>query len=317
MPAPGSLRTRRREHGQHPDQPTRPPGKSGLTFRLELAKLVRAGRKTETRRVVTPGQPYRLQPGDDVAVQPGRGKRALCRVTIESVERERLGDLDDRAARAEGFDSRDEFFAYWRDLHGYALPGPQLALLERLAVADPSPADAFQLDETDSELRARLGALRRRGYATTGRDGVWTITDQGADYLDDPSSAVDLDVPVWVVRFSLVRELDGFAPRLLAAAGGDYTSSPGRALAGVPVTLPSGRETTMPEPEVIDYKRSGERQQAAERLREEALIDELEHRLARARQRAKEKGLDISPFLRTVSSKIERVERFLEQEGAT
>ena len=89
-----------------------------MIFRPELVDLIVAGRKTETRRPVKPGVGCRYQPGRSYAVQPGRGKRAVCRIDVRSARLECVGDIDDAAARREGFDSREGFLDYWRGLYG-------------------------------------------------------------------------------------------------------------------------------------------------------------------------------------------------------
>ena len=52
------------------------------------------------------------------AVQPGRSKKAIGRVVVESVSLERLGHLTFDQVRAEGFDRPSEFVRTWVDLHG-------------------------------------------------------------------------------------------------------------------------------------------------------------------------------------------------------
>ena len=85
-----------------------------MIFRPELVPLVLDGRKTQTRRLGV----FEYTPGRDYAVQPGRGKHAVGRIKVTAVRRERLGDISQADALREGFASRWEFIAYWRDLHG-------------------------------------------------------------------------------------------------------------------------------------------------------------------------------------------------------
>lgn len=96
-----------------------------MIFRPELARQIRAGTKTQTRRPVqttttngqTRIQPCRYQPGKHYAVQPGRGQQATCRIHIDAVRTEQLGDIAYTDARAEGFRSTDEFKTYWISIH--------------------------------------------------------------------------------------------------------------------------------------------------------------------------------------------------------
>lgn len=89
-----------------------------MIFRPELVEAIRAGRKTETRRPVKPDQPCRYVVGRTYAVQPGRGKRGVCRIRVIDVRRERVDQIDGPAAHREGFDSRIAFLDYWRGLYG-------------------------------------------------------------------------------------------------------------------------------------------------------------------------------------------------------
>lgn len=88
-----------------------------MTFRPELAALVMAGAKTQTRRL-TRGRRCSYKVGKTYAVQPGRGKHAIGRLRVTDVRFQRVGEISDSDARREGFSSADEFVAYWRGLHG-------------------------------------------------------------------------------------------------------------------------------------------------------------------------------------------------------
>lgn len=97
----------------------------GIMFRPELAAAVMAGEKTVTRRLCNdnPRSPWwreacRFQPGRDYAVQPGRGKTAIGRAVVVSVERQTLGHIDDAEARREGFPNREAFEATFAAING-------------------------------------------------------------------------------------------------------------------------------------------------------------------------------------------------------
>ena len=89
-----------------------------MIFKPELAKLVKQGRKTMTRRRVVPGVPCRYEPGKSYAVQPGRGQLSICRLTVTSVREEPWSAISIADARKEGFRTRTEFFDYVRGLYG-------------------------------------------------------------------------------------------------------------------------------------------------------------------------------------------------------
>ena len=88
-----------------------------MIFTPQLARAVADGRKTQTRRTVKADKPCRYKEGHDYAVQPGRGKPAICRLNVLEVREEPLGDITHRDAKAEGFRNTAAFKAYWVRLH--------------------------------------------------------------------------------------------------------------------------------------------------------------------------------------------------------
>lgn len=96
-----------------------------MNFRPELAAAVMAGRKTVTRRLVSdnPRSPWwdggcSLVVGRSYAVCPGRGKPAIGRVVITSVDRRPLFRLTDDEARREGFEDEAHFAAAFALING-------------------------------------------------------------------------------------------------------------------------------------------------------------------------------------------------------
>jgi hypothetical protein len=104
--------------------------------------LVLSGRKTQTRRVYNQDTDHmggkivgaganvkflhelyskgRLKWGAwcEYAVQPGRGKPAVGRIRITGMSIERLQNITEADARAEGVASIEEFQALWETIHG-------------------------------------------------------------------------------------------------------------------------------------------------------------------------------------------------------
>lgn len=94
-----------------------------MIFKPELVEKILAGEKTETRRVVKPGETEcRYVPARDYALQPGRRRRVVGRIAITNVHRERLGEITHEGALREGFPTVRAFLDYWRRLHGRVDP---------------------------------------------------------------------------------------------------------------------------------------------------------------------------------------------------
>lgn len=109
-----------------------------MLFRPELAELVIEGQKTQTRRLAHPGDTerhdserniqevvavsgrIRWRVGTRYAVQPGRGKRGLGHIMVESIayEPDGVADISEAEAVAEGFSSVAEFHAAWDRING-------------------------------------------------------------------------------------------------------------------------------------------------------------------------------------------------------
>jgi hypothetical protein len=90
-----------------------------VIFSSGLHVKVLNGTKSETRRLVKPGEDRcRYKVGTDYAVQAQRGGRAQGRLRILAIERQRVGDITEESVRREGFKTREDFEAAWRELHG-------------------------------------------------------------------------------------------------------------------------------------------------------------------------------------------------------
>lgn len=109
-----------------------------MIFQHTIDKVL-SGEKTQTRRIVKPGEDnvrrysvYSNQPaietvvngdrvvyqiGKDYAVQPGRGKPAVARIRVTGLRREDVRTISDDDVKAEGFSSREEFLYAWVSMH--------------------------------------------------------------------------------------------------------------------------------------------------------------------------------------------------------
>lgn len=94
--------------------------------------------KTQTRRLIKPGEILTSRPsssgmslcvqipgkrtvyevGKSYAVQPGRGKKAVARITITAIRCETVAEISPADAVAEGFASPAAFLETWRSIHG-------------------------------------------------------------------------------------------------------------------------------------------------------------------------------------------------------
>ena len=106
-------------------------------------QLILDGRKTQTRRAIkledramygadgrviaienrnSAGRPFmRYRVGARYAVQPGRGRDAVGRIELLEIRHcDRAGVINDQDARAEGFESADEFRRTYSAINGAA-----------------------------------------------------------------------------------------------------------------------------------------------------------------------------------------------------
>lgn len=89
-----------------------------MLFSPDLCEKILEGAKTVTRRPCQPDVACRYIAGRSYAVQPGRGKKAVARIAVTSVSRERLCDMHLEDVILEGFGSHDEFANKWATLYG-------------------------------------------------------------------------------------------------------------------------------------------------------------------------------------------------------
>ncbi|HVU13639.1 MAG TPA: ASCH domain-containing protein [Phototrophicaceae bacterium] len=97
--------------------------------------LLESGRKTQTCRIaradeqaergadgqiaaVTNKGRDKYRVGKTYAVQPGRGKPAVARIRLLGIEGKNIAEVTTAEAKAEGYQSREEFLGVWREIHG-------------------------------------------------------------------------------------------------------------------------------------------------------------------------------------------------------
>lgn len=146
-----------------------------MLFQPQLCRLILNGRKTQTRRIVKPGQagaqprsfyrvgssyplerPMRLDEANELQAQIilrtrlGRPpKKEIGRLRITAVDRARLDRISFDDARAEGFKTPTLFKAYWVRLHD--------TRWIRRAEHEPAPGIGPMLEpRTDEQLAARF-----------------------------------------------------------------------------------------------------------------------------------------------------------------
>ena len=106
-----------------------------MQFQPELAALILEGRKTQTRRPVKLGDlsstgadadtilwltrcgRLKWRVGETYAVQPGRNKPSVARITLLRIRREDVRDISLSDALAEGFSNRRDFWRTWCEFY--------------------------------------------------------------------------------------------------------------------------------------------------------------------------------------------------------
>lgn len=228
-----------------------------MIFRPELVRLIRQGRKTQTRRPTRNDEPCRYKRGKSYAVQPGRGKPATCRIYVDHVRQERLGDIAFTDARAEGFPTTDDFKAAWVEIHDAKWLEHEIAMLD-----EAENDDGVVLDRDTWLLRRSLDMFDRR----------------------------HADRTVWVIAFRLDATPVG---RFLALQSDElYTSSPARALPGEPEAVDEDTQNRITENAGTVQRQWGSLEQAR-RDRDRALLSR-EDQIVRLRRAARLRSIDAS-----------------------
>ena len=83
-----------------------------MLFRIHLAAKVRAGAKTQTRRT----SKIRYREGSIQPIQENYNQKAKDHIKINKRYEQKLGDMAEEDAKAEGFENLDEFKKEWEKI---------------------------------------------------------------------------------------------------------------------------------------------------------------------------------------------------------
>ena len=106
-----------------------------LTFKREFVAPILQGRKWQTRRLHRP----RVRVGEVYACRVGRFGEPFARVRVTALRVQRLSEVSEEEARAEGSGSREEFLAVFRRIYGLSpADDPEVWVVE-FELVDPRP----------------------------------------------------------------------------------------------------------------------------------------------------------------------------------
>jgi len=97
-----------------------------LLFKPEFVEPILRGSKTQTRRIWRRGP--RVKPGGIYQARTKLFGKPFALLKVTRIWKERLGDISDEDARAEGFTDRESFLAAFATINGI---GPEWSVLSR------------------------------------------------------------------------------------------------------------------------------------------------------------------------------------------
>lgn len=100
-----------------------------MIFQHTLEQVL-SGKKTQTRRLFRSDRRFVYRAGKTYAVQPGRGRNAVARIEVLVVRKQRLGEMTEAEAVAEGFASLAEFRKLWQERYGSFDPKNEAWVIE-------------------------------------------------------------------------------------------------------------------------------------------------------------------------------------------
>lgn len=156
-----------------------------MIFKPALARAVASGRKTQTRRPVTP-KPCRYKVGHDYAVQPGRGKEAIARLKVLDIREERVGQITHQDAKAEGFRNTAAFKAYWVELYDARWLADYMEVHSLDALSEP-----FLLERFDKRHAHKLVTVITFELANDTPRFLAHPTASSGDYTEQRHRAID------------------------------------------------------------------------------------------------------------------------------
>lgn len=154
-----------------------------MFFTPENAEKVKQGTKTETRRDwkfqhVYAGRIYPVRLSRKDPVPPD-----ATYIRIVTVYMERLGVITDDAVVREGFDTREDFFAIWKELHGTVDMDKEIYVV-RFCIA--TPLDIFKHQFSQVLYGKKPG--KEKAVAVTLPDGRVCVSDSYNIVQNQPGS---------------------------------------------------------------------------------------------------------------------------------
>lgn len=144
-----------------------------MILKPELIRQIRQGKKT-AERVRARGPRCRYHVGSDYPVRPRPNEAASCTITVLDLERQRLRDMTDRDAAAEGFRTMVQFARHWLAVHDNR-------------PADPDTYDCWLRRHGDVEVWVVTFERKRALEFAVPDKPVFLARDSSRGYTTDPS----------------------------------------------------------------------------------------------------------------------------------
>lgn len=106
-----------------------------MQFKREMADLILAGKKTQTRRIAPP----RHKVGSRQPVQCGYRCKALGYIVIDIVRQQAIAFMDEYEAKAEGFETKGRFLDYIRKINKGIIYYSTILTVYEFHLEEPKP----------------------------------------------------------------------------------------------------------------------------------------------------------------------------------